>query len=272
MSRSDRGVTRIVVGSSRRRGLFAALFPPLAEELVRRAEALEVLVTPGIQDEAEERRAPRRELPTPAAEYPLALLPVLVAVLLGLATRDALTIADHALINLLAILIAASITGRGPAFLATLTSVASFDFFFIPPYYTFAVSDLHHVLTFAVMLVVGFIASQRTIQIREQAARLAGARAAHGRAVCHDARLRGRGRSAGDRAVERRARARPLAGRGLPVPARARRRPARSGAHGVLARRRRARGGGGALGARERQARGLRHRHAARPRARSTCR
>ena len=166
----DRGVTRIVVGSSRRRGFFAALFPPLAEELVRRAEDLEVLVTPGIQDEAVEKPAPRRGLATPASEYPLALLPVLLAVLLGIATRDALTIADHALINLLAILIAASIAGRGPAFLATLLSVASFDFFFIPPYYTFAVSDLHHVLTFAVMLVVGFIASQRTIVIREQAA------------------------------------------------------------------------------------------------------
>jgi len=166
----DRGVTRIVVGSSRRRGLLAALFPLLAEELVRGAHDLEVLVTPGIQEELEPRRAPRHALTTPASEYPLALLPVLLAVLLGLATRDELTIADHALINLLAILIAASISGRGPAFLATLLSVASFDFFFIPPYNTFAVSDLHHVLTFAVMLVAGFIASQRTIQIRDQAA------------------------------------------------------------------------------------------------------
>jgi two-component system sensor histidine kinase KdpD len=166
----DRGVTRIVVGSSRRRGLWAALFPPLSEELVRRADDVEVLVTPGIQDETEAEPAPRPPLATPAGEYPLALVPVALAVLLGLATRDALTIADHALINLLALLISASIAGRGPAFLATLLSVASFDFFFIPPYYTFAVSDMHHVLTFAVMLVVGFIASQRTVVIREQAA------------------------------------------------------------------------------------------------------
>jgi len=166
----DRGVTRIVVGSSRRGGLLAALFPPLAEELVRRAESFEVLVTPGIQSEAAERPARRPALATPALEYPLALLPVGLAVAFGLLARGALTIADHAMISLLALLISASIAGRGPAFLATVLSVASFDFFFIPPFYTFAVSDLHHVLTFVVMLVVGLIASQRTVVMREQAA------------------------------------------------------------------------------------------------------
>ncbi len=168
----DRGVTRIVVGSSRPRGLLAALFPPLSEELVRRATDLEVLVTPGIQDDdaGEGRREPRAALATPTREYPLALVPVLAAVLVCTATRESLTIADHALIHLLALLISASVAGRGPAFVATLASVASFDFFSIPPYYTFAVSDLHHVLTFVVMLVVGFIASQRTVVIREQAA------------------------------------------------------------------------------------------------------
>jgi two-component system sensor histidine kinase KdpD len=164
----DRGVTRIVVGSARGGGLRAALFPPLAEQLLRRAAAFEVLVTPGIQ--GGERPARRPAPATPALEYPLALLPVALAVALGLLARGTLTIADHAMINLLALLISASIAGRGPAFLATLLSVASFDFFFIPPYYTFAVSDLHHVLTFAVMLVVGLIASQRTVVMREQAA------------------------------------------------------------------------------------------------------
>ena len=166
----DRGVTRIVVGHTRRAGLIPALFPGLGEELVRRAEDLEVLVTPGIRDEEEPRRAPRAPLASPLGEYPLALVPVLAAVLLGLALRGTLNIADHAMINLLALLISASIAGRAPAFLATLLSVASFDFFFIPPYYTFAVTDLHHVLTFAVMLGVGFLASQRTVVIREQAA------------------------------------------------------------------------------------------------------
>ncbi|MBK7644337.1 MAG: sensor histidine kinase KdpD [Planctomycetes bacterium] len=166
----DRGVTRVVVGRSRRRGPLAALFASLADELVRRAEDLEVLVTPGIQDDLAQKLAPRTPLATPLREYPLALVPVALAVLVGMATRESLNIADHAMINLLALLISASIAGRGPAFVATLASVASFDFFFIPPYYTFAVSDLHHVLTFAVMLVVGFIASQRTVVIREQAA------------------------------------------------------------------------------------------------------
>ena len=38
-------------------------------------------------------------------------------------------------------------------------SVAAFDFFFIPPYYSFAVSDVQYLLTFAVMLVVALLTS-----------------------------------------------------------------------------------------------------------------
>ena len=42
---------------------------------------------------------------------------------------------------------------------ASLLSVAAFDFFFIPPYFSFAVSDIQYVLTFGVMLVVALLIS-----------------------------------------------------------------------------------------------------------------
>ena len=44
--------------------------------------------------------------------------------------------------------------GRGPAVLAAVAERAAFDFFFVPPLYTFSVSDFQYVVTFAVMLVV----------------------------------------------------------------------------------------------------------------------
>ena len=43
--------------------------------------------------------------------------------------------------------------GRGPAVLAAFLSVAAFDFFFVPPRLSFAVTDVQYLLTFAVMLV-----------------------------------------------------------------------------------------------------------------------
>jgi two-component system sensor histidine kinase KdpD len=53
-----------------------------------------------------------------------------------------------------AILLAA-LSGRGPSWLAAALSVAAFDFFFVPPRFTFAVSDTRSLITFAVMFVVG---------------------------------------------------------------------------------------------------------------------
>jgi two-component system sensor histidine kinase KdpD len=52
--------------------------------------------------------------------------------------------------------------GRGPAVAAAVLGVASFDFFFVPPRFTFAVSDVEYLLTFAVMLIVGLVTGQLT--------------------------------------------------------------------------------------------------------------
>jgi two-component system sensor histidine kinase KdpD len=70
---------------------------------------------------------------------------------------------------LLAILAIATRYGRGPSVLASVLSVAAFDFFFVPPYLTFAVANTQYLLTFAVMLVVGLVISGLTVRIRLQA-------------------------------------------------------------------------------------------------------
>ena len=56
-----------------------------------------------------------------------------------------------------------------PSLVAALLSVVAYDFFFIPPYYSFAVSDLRHLLTFGVMLVVATVISGLTRRVRVQA-------------------------------------------------------------------------------------------------------
>jgi two-component system sensor histidine kinase KdpD len=70
---------------------------------------------------------------------------------------------------LLTVVLVAVRFGRGPAALAAVLSVASFDFFFVPPRFSFAVSDVQYLLTFAVMLAVGLITGQLTAGLRFQA-------------------------------------------------------------------------------------------------------
>jgi two-component system sensor histidine kinase KdpD len=58
--------------------------------------------------------------------------------------------------------------GRGPAALAALLNVAAFDFFFVPPHLSFAVSDVQYLVTFAVMLIVGLVTGHLTAGLSYQ--------------------------------------------------------------------------------------------------------
>ncbi len=49
---------------------------------------------------------------------------------------------------------------------AAVLSVLVFDFFFVRPYYTFAVSDTKYLITFAVMLGIGLLISALTARLR----------------------------------------------------------------------------------------------------------
>jgi len=61
--------------------------------------------------------------------------------------------------------------GRGPAAFAAVVSVALFDFFFVQPIASFAVSDVQYLVTFAVLLGVGILVGQLTAGLRMQAER-----------------------------------------------------------------------------------------------------
>ena len=65
--------------------------------------------------------------------------------------------------------------GRGPATLTSVLNVLAFDFFFVPPRYSFAVSDFEYVVTFAVMLIVALTIANLMASVRQQT-RVAGAR------------------------------------------------------------------------------------------------
>lgn len=76
--------------------------------------------------------------------------------------------ANIAMLFLLGVVFIANQFGRGPAALAALLNVAAFDFFFVPPHLSFAVSDVQYVVTFAVMLIVGLVIGHLTAGLRYQ--------------------------------------------------------------------------------------------------------
>ena len=78
-------------------------------------------------------------------------------------------LANIVMLFLLAVVLVAVRYGRGPAVLAAFSSVALFDFFLVPPRFSFAVNDIQYLLTFAVMLTVALITGQLTAGLKRQA-------------------------------------------------------------------------------------------------------
>jgi two-component system sensor histidine kinase KdpD len=82
--------------------------------------------------------------------------------------RDHFHPASVIMLFLLHVALVSRFLQRGSAVLASILSVAAFDFFFIKPHLTFAVEDVQYVVTFAVMLIVGLVISGLTGQLEAQ--------------------------------------------------------------------------------------------------------
>lgn len=70
---------------------------------------------------------------------------------------------------LLCVVIVAGRFGREASIVASVMCVLSFDFFFVPPRFTLAISDTQYAVTFLVMLSVALLTSSLTARIHEQA-------------------------------------------------------------------------------------------------------
>ncbi|MDA8095660.1 MAG: two-component system sensor histidine kinase KdpD [Betaproteobacteria bacterium] len=79
-----------------------------------------------------------------------------------------INLVNTAILFLLAVVVAAARYGRGPAVLAAVVSVGLFDFFFVPPRFSFAASDAQYLLTFGVMLAVALIIGRLASNLRYQ--------------------------------------------------------------------------------------------------------
>ena len=166
----QRNVNRIVIGKPTHPRWKDKLLGSLLDEIVRGSGDIEIYVITGDSSEEPVKPAARRHpLKIQAKEWYWCLGTVALCTVLASLMLPFFDQTDIAMIYLLGIVITSMRTGRWPALAATLLSVAAFDFFFIPPFYTFAVDDVRHLVTFGVMFAVAYVITQLTLQIREQA-------------------------------------------------------------------------------------------------------
>jgi two-component system sensor histidine kinase KdpD len=165
-----RNVSRIVVGKPLHSRWRDRLKGSLLDEIVRGSGGIEVMVIPGGHKEARAESdtvAPRR--PPRTLPYLIAILVVIVSTLVCWAMFGRFDNSNLVMVYLLGVTVVATRYGRRPSALAAVLGVAAFDFFFVPPYLTFAVSDTQYVITFGVMLLVSLLVSTLAGRVRAQA-------------------------------------------------------------------------------------------------------
>jgi two-component system, OmpR family, sensor histidine kinase KdpD len=85
------------------------------------------------------------------------------------------SLTDLVMVYLLGTTVAALRLGRGPAAMVAVVNTVAFDFLFVPPRYSLAVTNFNYVVTFGVMLAVALIIASLVASVRAQT-RVAGAR------------------------------------------------------------------------------------------------
>lgn len=172
-----RNVGRIVVGKTERPRWKDLLFGSFVENLIRESDEIDVYVVRGddavapAPDSLPTRLgglrpdAPRKAL----WAYARSLMLVAAVTVLGVTAFTGLELANIAMVYLAAVVVSALWLGRGPAILAAAAGVAAFDVCFVPPRWSFAVSDIQYLLTFAVMLAVGLVIGTLAARTRVQA-------------------------------------------------------------------------------------------------------
>lgn len=165
----ERNATLIVVGKPVKARWRELLHGSVVDELVRRSGDIDVHVITG---EEEQETGRRREVrPRADSWWGYIETTLISAATTGLCFLLKPHLAPENLIMIYLVGVAVVATRNRPreAVLASVLSVLAFDFFFVPPYYTFRVSDTQYVLTFAIMLLVALLISSLALRLRSQA-------------------------------------------------------------------------------------------------------
>ena len=165
-------ITQIVIGKSNRSRWFEILHGSVVHDLVRRAGSISVHVISG--EELEGNRISKktvRTAPQALDPWPYILSVVAVAVSLGIAetVEPFFGLENVVLVFMTGIVAIAARFGLWPSILASVVASLCYNFFFLPPIYTFTIADPNNALAFFFFIVMAIIVSNVAARVREQA-------------------------------------------------------------------------------------------------------
>lgn len=163
-------ITRIIIGKTLRPRWQEYVFGSVVDQLIHYSGNIDVYVISSSEHEPQKLVDLDLLLPvTPPKDYLASLALVAAITVIGWLIKDFISPTNLAMLYLLAVVVIAFRRGLRPAIFTALIGVLAFDFFFIPPYLTFRVSDSEYIITFAGMIIVGALVSLLVTRAREHA-------------------------------------------------------------------------------------------------------
>lgn len=176
----SRNVSKLVVGKPSR-SLISRFFNPSVTDLLAR-DAIDVDIHIVVrQDEAKSEHKSNIAIRTAFGlsqeqtskvkkrGYIWAIVVSIVASILSNLLLQFFELSNLIMLYLLGVMLISAKFGRGPGLFASVLSVSAFDFFLVPPRFSFSVADTQYLLTFIVMFSVSLVISNLTSNLRYQA-------------------------------------------------------------------------------------------------------
>jgi two-component system sensor histidine kinase KdpD len=167
-------VTQIIIGKSTRSWWFELTRGSVVHDLVRRAGNISVNVIAGEELAAEP--VPKKTVRTAERPQPFDTWPYLMALLivaLGLAAAAVIQplfgIENVDLVFLTAVVGVAVRYGLWPSLLASVVASLCYNFFFLPPIYTFTITDPTNIAAFFFFMLIAILVSNVAARVRTQA-------------------------------------------------------------------------------------------------------
>ncbi len=167
-------VTQIVIGKSTRSRWFEIVHGSVVHDLVRRSGNISVHVIAG--DAIEGKPIPKKTVRTAEGvealeprPYLIALVAVAAALGVGIAIQPWLGVENVDLVFLTAVVGVAVRYGLWPSLVASIAASLCYNFFFLPPIYTFTIADPTNVAAFFFLIVMAVIVSNVAARVRTQA-------------------------------------------------------------------------------------------------------
>ncbi|MFA5347279.1 MAG: sensor histidine kinase KdpD [Methanoregula sp.] len=163
-------ITRIIIGKTLRPRWQEYVFGSVVDELIHYSGNIDIYVISSSEHIQQKIGDLDFLLPVTLPRDYLACIALIAAItIVGWLIKSFISPTNLAMLFMLAVVVMAFRKGLRQAIFTAIIGVLAFDFFFIPPYLTFRVTDIEYLITFAGMIIVGALISLLVTRAREHA-------------------------------------------------------------------------------------------------------